>query len=434
MAAIKSAPSRPSLFAIGNMMVRAGRYRDAALIYEYLGEMVPAFQHHALNENYSRSKLVHSLGKCEAYRKLHVDGATKFQKLLRIADTISVLKDPDLVDACFDQELGQSHSERLLAIANASLAADHKKWLQCVNQYLNTQQRLSLTLRPRKLWVTDSLYLNLGFSKLPPIDGPLVTVCMSCFNAAAYVEHAVRSILNQSYRNLELLIFNDRSTDNSLSVIKSLEREDRRIRVTDNSSNQGTYISRNQAFQQAKGEFFTILDADDFAFPDRLALQIAHLQQNADHVGVLTEWVRMHMDGRFHFKVAAWGGHYQHEAHATLMVRTSLVRERIGYWDSVFFGADTEFLMRLREVFEPAAVPLIAIPTVISLFHESSLTNDPVTGIGERGLSPIRRTYRDSWKRWHRGTHGALYMPFPLAKRLFVAPKEMLARDEGRAD
>jgi hypothetical protein len=68
----------------------------------------------------------------------------------------------------------------------------------------------------------------------------------------------------------------------------------------------------------------------------------------------------------------------------------------------------------------------MSTPTVISLFHENSLTNDPLTGISEGGLSPVRQRYRDSWAQWHASHEAPLYMPFPLEGRLFAADREML--------
>jgi glycosyltransferase involved in cell wall biosynthesis len=253
---------------------------------------------------------------------------------------------------------------------------------------------------------------------------------MSCFNAEKYVELAVRSILNQSYEDIELLLFDDKSSDGTLKILQMLAKEDTRIKLFENNTNQGTYITRNQALQRAKGEFFTIMDADDFALPERLAIQVNHLLTNPNHVGVFTHWIRMNENGHFHFK-GGWGGLYQHEAVATLMFRADIVKEKMGYWDSVRFSADSEFLFRMRIVFGEEMVSLLKIPTEISLFHENSLTNDPITGIdinGTHGLSPVRIEYREAWKNWHKKNKGNLFIPYPLKDRKFEAPKEMLSQ------
>lgn len=421
----------PSLFSIANGMVRQNMLDDAICIYEFLREQNPHFSPYSINEKMARQKWVKEVGVKKAKTKYHYDKATEYQKRLRIADKISKKNDTTLVSICFDPKNISTTGEEHLAAANALVEVSHDSWALSVNQYLATHKLAPISLKKREQWIGNNLFLNLISSKLSAVEGPLVTVCMSCFNAEAYVELAVRSILNQSYRNIELFLFNDCSADGTLSILRRLEREDSRITVINNVINQGTYISRNQAFQRAKGEFFTIMDADDFALPERLAFQVEHLQKNSFHMGVLTEWVRMSEDGRFHFK-GGWGGAYQHEAVATLMIRTHEPREKIGYWDSVRFAADTEFLFRMRKVYGDNTVPLLKVPSAISLYHEASLTNHPVNGInvnGIKGLSPTRIQYRRNWLDWHAESNTKIFMPFPLKSRLFDAPIEMLPEE-----
>jgi len=424
----QTASNLPSLFAVANSFFRQLRYEDAIGIYEFLREQNPDFSPYAFNEMQARQQLAKIAGKRSFKKKYHFNSASECQKRLRIAHLISNLNDPALISVCFNDDQSMPDPQFLLAQANAYVATSHEDWLMKTNQYLAAYKLAPVSLTPLDKGSEQDLFLNLRPARLPVVEGPLVTVCISCFNADPYVEHAVRSILNQSYRNLELFLFNDRSTDSTLNILRRLEREDKRITVIDNPVNQGTYISRNQAFQRANGVFFTIMDADDFALPDRIALQVRHLQENSNDKGVLTDWVRMSADGYFHFK-SGWGGGYQHEAVATLMLRTQEVRKRIGYWDSVRFAADTEFLFRMRKVYGGQAVPLLKIPTEISLYHEASLTNHPITGIGVGGvggLSPVRKTYRDTWLNWHDQDVNKLFVPFPLEKRLFEAPAEML--------
>lgn len=416
---------RFSLFSFANKMLQEKQVEDAVAIYEYLAESRPEFSQYAYNNDLARLSLarVNDRYKNKPQRRYHFKTADDFQKRLRIADLISKQAPPEHLSICFDDAEIQHIPQCLLSFANASIPYGYDQWLRYVNKYLDQFRLAPLYLRPFDIADGGVLYLNLVASRLPRTEGPLVTVCISCFNAEPYVEQALNSILNQSHHNVELILCNDHSSDETLKILKRAEKRDRRVRVIDNEFNQGTYISRNHAFAQAKGKYFTILDADDFALPERLALQVAHLEKHPDHQGVLSDWVRVCSNGRFHFK-AGWGGKYQHEAVATLMVRTS-VQERVGYWDSVRFAADTEFLFRLRKVYGEKLIPILEIPTVISLFHEASLTNDPETGIGIDGLSPVRRYYRDNWMNWH-NTSAHLFVPFPLAARLFDAPPEML--------
>jgi glycosyltransferase involved in cell wall biosynthesis len=250
---------------------------------------------------------------------------------------------------------------------------------------------------------------------------------MPCYNSEKFIEHSVSSVLNQSYQNFELCIYDDMSSDNTREILSQLERCDNRIKVKINKSNLGTYKTRNEAFLNAKGKYFTVLDSDDYALTDRISNQVKILEKNEDCIGVMTNWIRMHLDGSFYFK-PGWGGGYCHEAHATLMIRAEKVKKAVGYWDSVRFGADTEYIERLKKVFGNKCVRLLKTMTVIASYHENSLTCDPLTGInvsGYKGLSPIRKLYRDNWRIWH-DNNDDLYMPHPMKDRRFPVPNEIL--------
>jgi glycosyltransferase involved in cell wall biosynthesis len=414
--------NQKTLFHVANFLYREGHIKDACLIYELLSEISPDFQCYSNSE-----KIAKIMGGMKQDSKIHFKKSSNFQRRLRVSNLILSHGLPNLIEACFEGYT-LPNPEIHLAKANIFFDSNEREWLKLLNQYLSCFDLSPLVFNtPRKILDKD-LFLNLTSSKLPSVDGPLVTVCMSCFNAEKFVENAARSILNQTYKNIELLIFNDKSTDNSFSIIKRLEKEDDRIKIFDNKDNQGTYVNRNQAFQSAKGDYFTILDADDFALPQRLELQVKHLEKNSHHIGVINEWIRLFIDGKIHFK--SWlGGCYQHEAVATMMIRTHICREKAGYWDSVRFAADTEFHHRLCRIFGNEKLPLIKIPTVLSLHHESSLTNDPTTGINtiNSGLSPTRIDYRKSWKSWHDSNDNKdLYIKFPQSERPFKAPLNML--------
>ncbi|MEJ8673529.1 glycosyltransferase family A protein [Chromobacterium amazonense] len=418
---------KTSLFSVANRMYREKNYEGAIAAYEILEEENPSIPLYKQNNESARSKLSNSAKHSKKLgNQYHLENSSEFQKRLRVSHFVSEIGDPELIDACFTKD---RDPQIYLAKANATAQGNYLKWLEYVNSYLSSNDMSKISLKEIDHWVGSTPYLNIIPAKLEKVDGPLVTICMTCFNAEEYVEHAVRSVLAQSYQSIELLIFNDCSTDGSLGILRKLEKEDARIRIIDNKTNQGTYTSRNQAFQIAKGEFFTVLDADDFALPERISKQVHHLIEHKNHIGMLTEWVRMSLDGKFHFKTG-WGGLYQHEAVATLMVRTKFTREKAGYWDSVRFGADSEYMNRLRRIFGESSIPLVKIPTTISLFHENSLTNDPITGIavnGMTGFSPARSEYLRKWKDWHKKNGKNLYLKFPLSKdeRPFSIPDEM---------
>ncbi|MBK8284618.1 MAG: glycosyltransferase family 2 protein [Ahniella sp.] len=100
----------------------------------------------------------------------------------------------------------------------------------------------------------------------------LVSVIMPAFNAAPWIAAAIASVLNQSHRNLELLIVDDGSQDQTHQIAQSFS--DPRVRLF-SQSKQGAAAARNRAMSEAKGDFFQFLDADDLLNADKLAVQVS---------------------------------------------------------------------------------------------------------------------------------------------------------------
>jgi glycosyltransferase involved in cell wall biosynthesis len=113
---------------------------------------------------------------------------------------------------------------------------------------------------------------------------PRVTVVTPVYNRAAYVAAALDSILAQSFADFELLMVDDGSTDHSRAIIEA--HDDPRIRLEVNERNMGIAATRNRAVGLARGEYLAFLDSDDIACPDRLAKQVAFLDNHADIAGV----------------------------------------------------------------------------------------------------------------------------------------------------
>ncbi len=109
---------------------------------------------------------------------------------------------------------------------------------------------------------------------------PKVSVIMPSYNKAAYIGKTIESVINQSYKNWELIIVDDSSTDDSLSVIS--EYKDERIKVTKNEVNMGIADTRNKALSLAEGEYIAVLDADDISPAYRFEHEVDFLNQNRD--------------------------------------------------------------------------------------------------------------------------------------------------------
>lgn len=100
---------------------------------------------------------------------------------------------------------------------------------------------------------------------------PLVSIIIPVYNSASFVVEAVRSALNQTYQNVEVIVVDDGSTDNSLSLVESIH--DERLRVF-SQINQGACVARNRGIAEARGAYVKFLDSDDILYPDAVAVQL----------------------------------------------------------------------------------------------------------------------------------------------------------------
>ncbi len=111
---------------------------------------------------------------------------------------------------------------------------------------------------------------------------PLVTVLLPCYNAELFIEEAVRSIMNQTYSNLEILIIDDCSTDSSFEIISRLAIEDVRIRIVKNEKNLKLIKTLNKGLDLAQGAYIARMDADDVSLPERIEKQMIHMLSNPE--------------------------------------------------------------------------------------------------------------------------------------------------------
>ena len=113
---------------------------------------------------------------------------------------------------------------------------------------------------------------------------PLISVVMPNYNGERFVENAIDSVLYQTYRNLELIVIDDCSTDESLLLIQKKALQDSRIRVLALEKNSGVANARNIGIQAATGEYIALLDNDDLWTEDKIERQLAIASRGADIV------------------------------------------------------------------------------------------------------------------------------------------------------
>ncbi|MDG1119203.1 MAG: glycosyltransferase family A protein [Flavimaricola sp.] len=262
-----------------------------------------------------------------------------------------------------------------LGLANCSEVPDEK--LALVNVYMRAKGLADVSLKQvgqaastyDRLTV-DARALNTGPEAA---DQPLVTVIMPAFNSADFIGTAIQSLLAQTWRNTEVLVVDDCSTDNTAHAISEWAERDPRVRLIKAAENGGPYVARNLALREAAGRFVTCNDADDWSHPQKLALQAQHLLEAPDCVANDSQQTRATEDLQFYRRGNA--GWYTFRNMSSFMFRRDEIAREIGFWDCVRFGADSEFIKRINIVFGQGTVESLETgPVSFQRQSEGSLT------------------------------------------------------------
>ena len=117
------------------------------------------------------------------------------------------------------------------------------------------------------------------------LETPLISVCITCFNAEDTIERAVQSARNQTWANFEIVVVDDRSTDGSPEILSRLARSGERLKVILQPVNTGASGARNKALENASGEFVAFFDDDDVSAPERIATQYERILSHERETG-----------------------------------------------------------------------------------------------------------------------------------------------------
>jgi len=200
---------------------------------------------------------------------------------------------------------------------------------------------------------------------------------MPVYNGEKYLAQAINSILQQTYSNFELLIINDGSTDNSLSIIKSFN--DSRIRLLNNPTNLGLVITRNKGISEARGKYIAMLDCDDVALPQRLALQVDFLNQNpeygvvgsqimlVDDEGKISRIIKYKAKPQFISSILFFNNYL---AQSSVLVRVNLIKV-LQYRLEYPMAEDYDLWVRLARV---TKIKIIQEPLVKYRLHANNIT------------------------------------------------------------
>ncbi|MBM6551063.1 glycosyltransferase family 2 protein [Marinomonas ostreistagni] len=109
---------------------------------------------------------------------------------------------------------------------------------------------------------------------------PVVSIVTPCYNSSLYISEAIESVISQKYKDWEMIIVDDASSDKSIDLIDYYIKLDPRIRLIKLQENSGAAVARNAAMKDAKGRYIAFLDSDDIWHSDKLDTQIAFMKEN----------------------------------------------------------------------------------------------------------------------------------------------------------
>ncbi len=114
------------------------------------------------------------------------------------------------------------------------------------------------------------------------MSNSLVSVIIPVYNLEKYVKEAIKSIQNQTYENLEIIVIDDGSIDDTYNIVEKLAKEDNRIKLYKNEKNLKIVKTLNRALSLANGEYIARMDGDDISVPDRIEKKVRFLEENKD--------------------------------------------------------------------------------------------------------------------------------------------------------
>lgn len=278
-------------------------------------------------------------------------------------------------------------------IINPFLSGDldkHEEWLEGFNRPFAKHDLGPVDLSDRD--ATPFNRLSARVDSEPVYEGPLVSVIMTSYKPKRQeFLLAAKSILKQTWRNLELIIVDDATPGEPPKVLDEIERSDDRVRVLRLELNRGTYVARNIGFHHARGEYVTGQDSDDWSHPERIVRQAEYLEATPSAPAVVTKAIRTDEN----LVRVVPGVAPNRICEVSLMTRADIVR-KIGGFLPARKAADSEFRLRIEHFSRPVGV--LNDPLYMTRLSRNSLSRSEIL---PGWMHPNRRALRDGFDYWH---------------------------------
>ena len=202
---------------------------------------------------------------------------------------------------------------------------------------------------------------------------PLVTVVMSTCNAQETIEYAIRSLMQQTWSNIELIVVDDNSSDQTVRIVETLASLDPRIKILLNLETRGTYACQNQAVATSTGSFITVLKSDHLAHPQRLERQMHSLLKDSSLLATMSYGLHLTSD------LQPVATHPDPVLNFTSLLVRREAFDLLGPWLEIRYAADSEFVEWIEYIFGSNSIEYLPETEILTLVREdsTSLTTKP---------------------------------------------------------
>lgn len=246
------------------------------------------------------------------------------------------------------------------------------------------------------------------------IDDLLVSVIVPAFECSHTIEASLHSILDQSWRNLEVIVVNADSSDTTIEVVSRIASTDSRVRIVTPGSSLHWFDTVNKGVEQARGEFVTVHSGRDWAHPQRLEVQAAALIDHRMAVACGISSLAVSIDELLHVSAAPKPGERLIDPDFGSVLYRRRALDRVGFWD-LADGAAEEYFRRVEAAMGPESVVWVMDDVPLILRGVDSQATPRSLDFGFR--------YREAFRWWHQSHNFEEFLPFdPYSGRHPFAP------------
>ncbi|MBM2617577.1 glycosyltransferase family 2 protein [Actinoplanes sp. LDG1-06] len=257
-----------------------------------------------------------------------------------------------------------------------------------------------------------------------------VSVIVTAYRPDRGLITAVRSILAQSWANIEVIIVDDASPPEFEPVLREAVALGERITLIRMPENSGTYAARNAGLDAAGGEFATFQDSDDWSHPLRVERQVRPLIDDRKLVATTSDGLAV-TDQLMCTRPGVRSGRFNP---SSLLLRRSAVLRTVGYFDRLRKAADSEYIGRIQAAFGAGRVRHVDSPPLALIrLSSGSLSRSEIRA---HWMHPARTAYMSAYQRHHHliaARRASAFRPADGSDRPFPAPDHLLGQVRGRA-